>query len=248
MEPLISQVKAFLRPAQKRDASIVPTAPFSNSTTDSNASSTSTLPPGRFSTNVFVSPETEAISLPSRKPREVDHVGAEIAERARARSLAVEPPDQREVGVHDPLLQVRATEVVELAELARLKQLPSEADGGDEAVVERAHVLDSRARDALPGLVALLGRAPERLLAEHVLAGLRRGDRRLCVETVRAAVVEELDALVRDELAPVGDVAVEAVAARRLGHRLSLRPATATRRGTRGGGQVMYESVLYAFE
>ena len=39
--PLISQVKAFLRPVAKRVASIVPTAPFSNATTASTASSTS---------------------------------------------------------------------------------------------------------------------------------------------------------------------------------------------------------------
>ena len=32
LEPLISHVKAFLRPGQKREASIVPTAPFSNAT------------------------------------------------------------------------------------------------------------------------------------------------------------------------------------------------------------------------
>ena len=36
-EPLISQVKAFLRPVAKRVASIVPTAPFSKLTADSNA-------------------------------------------------------------------------------------------------------------------------------------------------------------------------------------------------------------------
>ena len=41
LEPLISNVSAFLRPVAKRVASIVPTAPLSKVTTDSNASSTS---------------------------------------------------------------------------------------------------------------------------------------------------------------------------------------------------------------
>ena len=57
LEPLISQVKAFLRPWQKRDASIVPTAPFSNLTTDSTASSTS-----RSGMNVCVIADTCSIS------------------------------------------------------------------------------------------------------------------------------------------------------------------------------------------
>ena len=41
LEPLISQVRAFLRPVAKRVASIVPIAPLSKATADSNASSTS---------------------------------------------------------------------------------------------------------------------------------------------------------------------------------------------------------------
>ena len=56
-EPLISQRKAFLRPVAKRDASIVPTAPLSNATTDSIASSTS-----RPGWNVAVSALTVSIS------------------------------------------------------------------------------------------------------------------------------------------------------------------------------------------
>ena len=57
MEPLISHVKAFFRPWQKRDASIVPTVPFSNRTTDSTASSTS-----RPGMNVCVIAATASIS------------------------------------------------------------------------------------------------------------------------------------------------------------------------------------------
>ena len=50
----------------------------------------------------------------------------------------------------------------------------------------------------------LVGVAPERLLADHVLSGPQRRDRRLGVERVRAAVDEQADALVGDLLAPVG--------------------------------------------
>ena len=57
-EPLISQRIWFLRPGAKRVASYVPLAPFSNSTVAWNASSTSTVPPGRSVMNVFSSPVT----------------------------------------------------------------------------------------------------------------------------------------------------------------------------------------------
>jgi hypothetical protein len=80
-----------------------------------------------------------------------------------------------------------------------------------EAVVEAAQVLDAGRGDLPPDLEALVRGAPERLLAEHVLAGLRGGDRRLGVHRVRRAVVEEPDALVGDEVAPVGRPALVAV-------------------------------------
>ena len=109
----------------------------------------------------------------------VDHVRAEVAEGAGAGDLLVEPPDLRELGIHDPLLVVAAAEVVDLAELARVDHLLREPDRGVEAVVERGHVLHARLGDRLPDLVALLGRPAERLLADHVLAGPCGRDRRL---------------------------------------------------------------------
>ena len=62
LEPLISNVSPFLRPEAKRVASIVPTAPFSKSTTDSTASSTVTAWPSRSLTNVRVCALTASIS------------------------------------------------------------------------------------------------------------------------------------------------------------------------------------------
>ncbi len=57
----------------------------------------------------------------------------------------------------------------------------------------------------LPHPVRLLSREAERLLAENVLPVTRRLDARLGVDRVGAAVVEELDAVVGDLLAPVRD-------------------------------------------
>ena len=140
---------------------------------------------------------------------------AEVAECARARRVGVETP--RIVGRRPPLLQISPSEVVDLAQLARFDHLPRQSNGRDEPVVEGRHVLDAGRLDALPDLVALVGRAPERLLAEDVLSRLGCGDRRLGVEVVRPTVVEELDVGVADELAPVGHVPLEAVALRRRG-------------------------------
>ena len=130
--------------------------------------------------------------LADEEAREVDHVGAEVAERARARRRRRRSATCR-ARVVAPVLQVAAAEVPDLAELAGLDHLAREPHRRDEPVVERAEVLDARRRDPLPDVVALVGVAPERLLAEDVLACLGRGDRRLGVERVRAAVVEEAD-------------------------------------------------------
>ena len=213
MEPLISQRKAFLRPEAKRDASIVPTAPLSKPTAASIASSTS-LPGWKVAVN-----RRHRLDLADQVAGQVDDVRAEVAERARTRRPSLSKRQSVVVG-GAPLLQVGAAEVGDLAELAGLDDLAGEPDGRHEAVVEGAHVLDAGGLDALPGLVRLGRVAPQRLLADHVLARLGGGDRRLGVQVVRPGVVEQLHAVVGHERAPVGDVLGEAVAARGLGHRL----------------------------
>jgi hypothetical protein len=131
--------------------------------------------------------------LADQEPGEIDGVRAEVPERARARLLAVEPPDVRRLGVREPVLQVRAAEAVHRADLAAADQLPREAHGRDEAVVEAGHVDDAGLLGRAPDGVALAGVEAERLLTEEVLAGAGGRDRRLGVEDVRARVVEEMD-------------------------------------------------------
>ncbi len=106
---------------------------------------------------------------------------AEVAERAGAGLVGVEAPrvERRIVG---PVLQIAAAEVPDLPQLAGLDHLPRQPDRRDEAVVERAQVLDAGRGDAPPDLVRLVGVASERLLADHVLARFGRGDRRLRVQ------------------------------------------------------------------
>jgi hypothetical protein len=137
-------------------------------------------------------------------------VRAEVAERPAACLVGVEAPGV-ERRVVAPVLQVAAAEVADLAELARVDQLAREPHRRDEPVVERAQVLHTRRSDCLPDLVALVGVAPERLLADDVLAGLRGCDRRLGMDAVRPAVVEQGDPGVGDDLVPIGRPALVAV-------------------------------------
>ena len=80
----------------------------------------------------------------------------------------------REVGVGDPLLQIDGAEVVDLAQRAALDQVVGLADRGHEAVVEGDHVLDARLGHGIEHLSGFGGVARQRLLADDVLAGLRR--------------------------------------------------------------------------
>ena len=86
------------------------------------------------------------------------------------------------------------------------------ATGGHEG----AHVPHAGRGHRLPDLVALVRVPAERLLANHVLACLGRSDRRLRVQRVGPAVVEEADPLVRDQIPPLGGRVLPAVAARGL--------------------------------
>jgi hypothetical protein len=152
-------------------------------------------------------------------PREVDHVRAQIAERTGSRLAGMEAPGVQG-RVVTPVLQVPPAEVADVAEITGVDDLAGEPHGRDEAVVERAQVSDTGRRDGPPDLVALGRVAAERLLADDVLPGLRGGDRRLRVDAVRPAVVEEPDRLVGDEVVPVRRPALVAVALRCVPHRL----------------------------
>ena len=117
-EPLISHWNALRRPSASRVASIVPTAPVANSTATSSASSTC-----RPGTNVCTSAR-HGRDLADEEPREVDHVRAEVAERAGARLVGIEAP-RVERRIVAPVLEVAAAEVPDLAELARPGSAPA---------------------------------------------------------------------------------------------------------------------------
>jgi hypothetical protein len=141
--------------------------------------------------------------LADEEANQVDEVGSEVPGRPRARQRPLQAPGGGRVGIAQPILQVSHSDVPDLAELAGGDQIAGEPDGGDEPVVERAHVGDPGRLDTAPGVEGLVGVAPQRLLADHVLAGLRGRDRRLGVQVVGPAVVDQVDLRVGHQLPPI---------------------------------------------
>ena len=132
---------------------------------------------------------------------EVQPVGADVGHRPQLAALGREDAPVV-VGVEEqPVLHVAAGHVVDLAELAAAHPLA----GLDRERVEADVVVDAR---GLPRVLAgeghelgrLLRGHGQRLLAQHVLAGLERGLRHLEVQLVRRADVDRLDRLVVEQL------------------------------------------------
>ena len=74
-------------------------------------------------TNVSVSALTPTIVLPGDELGQVDDVRTDVAQRARPGELPLQPPDQRELRVGDPVLQVDGAYVADLAEPAGRDQV-----------------------------------------------------------------------------------------------------------------------------
>ena len=160
--PLISHWNALRWPCAKRVASSVPTEPFSNVTAASAASST--CRPCKEG----VSEPLHGRQLTVQEPRQVDGMGHQIAQRAGACHLAVEPP-RVECRVVAPVLQVPGAEVADLAQLAGVDHLARQPHCRHEPVVEAAQVLYAGGGHGLPDVIALGRVSAQRLLADDVL-------------------------------------------------------------------------------
>ena len=101
----------------------------------------------------------------------------ELGQREAQRGL--DPPDRAELAAVD-----------DLAHAVRERVVP---------VVERLHHDEAGARRDRGDVFGLLRVRGERLLAQHVLAGLERGDRPLRVQPVRERVVDRVDVGIGDE-------------------------------------------------
>ena len=76
---------------------------------------------------------------------EVDGVGADVAERARAGVLLLQAPRERALGVDEPVLQVRGAHLVYVADAPGGDEVAGEGGRGDAAVGEADHRRDAPA-------------------------------------------------------------------------------------------------------
>ena len=134
---------------------------------------------------------------------EVDGVREQVRRHAVAALVQPEAPRQHAERVGAVHREEAAAVVRERAELARRDQLGGVADERRPAVVEADAAGHARAADGALGAHGLLGRAADRLLAEHVLARLRDGLDQLDVEHVRRGDPDGVDLGVVDHAAPV---------------------------------------------
>ncbi len=137
----------------------------------------------------------------------VDDVRAEVAEHAGAGGLLAQPPGHRRRGVGQPVLQVGRPHLPHGADPALRHQPAGQLERRHASVVEAHH----RALATLPGgvgrgdhLRGLDDAVGHRLLHQHVLAGLERGDGDLAVGVTRRADVDHVDVVAGDRGAPVG--------------------------------------------
>ena len=142
--------------------------------------------------------------------RQVDDVRVQVSVRAAAGDLLLQTPYQRELRVHDPVLQIHRAPVVDLADLARVDHLLRKRHGRDTAVVECRERALARLGRRRGHLLCLVQRVRQRLLADHVLAGFQRRQRHGQVQVARRADVDDADLRVGDDLLPVGLPLLEA--------------------------------------
>ena len=162
---------------------------------------------GRSFTIVSIVPDTASTRLPGHELGHVDDVRADVAQRPRTRVLLLQAPCERHRRVDEPVLPVRRAHLLNRAHDTLGDEVPQEGHRGHAAVGEADH----RAHSALGGAgggirhrLGLFDRVGERLLAQHVLAGLERGDRDLGVRVARRDDVDDVDVIPSDHLAPVG--------------------------------------------
>ena len=137
-------------------------------------------------------------------------MGIQIAVGTGSGVLFDQPPDQREVGVEDPVLQVDRAPVIDLADLSLIDELPGQGHSGDPAIVEGDHVPDLRLLDRIQHLLCFRKGIGERLLAEHVFPCLGSGHGDVPVRIPRGGDIHQVDVIPLDQTLPGGFVALPA--------------------------------------
>src|SRR6185369_11901219 len=128
----------------------------------------------------------------------------DVAERARAGFGFLQTPDARKVRVNDPVLQVGAAKVTNLADAAFIDQLPGKLHGGGAAIIVTEHVYDAVALHRVEHLLGFTERVGERLLAEDGFFGFGGGNGDRLVRIAGRADIDDIDVRAGDDLFPAG--------------------------------------------
>ena len=135
----------------------------------------------------------DGFELAAEIPRQVNNVRVQIAVRAGAGLILLQPPDERELRINDPILQINGAEVIGGPDHTALDHPLGQRNRRNHTVVEVDHVDDAGLFHGLDHLAALGDAHGHRLLAEDVPAALRSGEADLHVRIVAGTDIHEVN-------------------------------------------------------
>ncbi len=133
----------------------------------------------------------------------IDNVRVQIAGYTGARDIFIHAPEQRNRRVHGPILQVKRSEMIDLADAPFIDQLPRKRDGRYPAVVEPDGIDFSALASGRGHVLRFFSVHRQRFFARHDFAGLECGEGDIVMRVVRRADVDDLDLRVVDNAPPV---------------------------------------------
>ena len=151
--------------------------------------------------------------LPEQEAELVDGVRGEVTDHPGSCGLATQAPRHRGLGVSEPVLEVADAGVPDHADTPLGDQPLGERQRWNASVVE-AHRREHPGGGDLGGRrhrFRLGHRVRERLLDQHVLAGLQRRHGHLGMQVPGSADVDDVDVIALERGAPVRDDLVPAV-------------------------------------
>ncbi len=137
----------------------------------------------------------------------VNDVGIDIAMRAGATDAFLQTPDERKLGIDNPILRIAGVIMVDLTDGTFLDHFFGLGNGGDAAVVVANHVDHFGLLYSSDHVFALFDGQAERFFAEDVLAGAGGGDGDFGVGIIGCVDVHDVDVRRVDDGTPIrGDI------------------------------------------